>query len=305
MSFSFLTGVSVLRGGVVIDDRFRVVRLAGEGASAEVYRAWDMESEREVAIKLQPPRGFESTATFARGGELIVDEGGLGDTLRGIPGVPAHIRRGSHGERAYLAMDFVDGILLRELIERSRPLYTETVVSVLAQLCEILSEVHGRGIVHHDIKPDNIMVGHDGRIWLFDFGIVSTCEDEEYTGCGTPGYAAPEQYHRQHHQPQVDVYSLGAMLFEMSALRLPYQEHSGRPEEQTEQFPPGSLTGMPAVLRTLGTAMVAFDPADRPKSVSDILARLRPLLPTSGTPPHPKAPRPDPAAWYRVPSDTR
>jgi serine/threonine-protein kinase len=295
----------VLRRGVVIDDRFRVVGVSGEGASAEVYRAWDMEHEREVAVKLQPARTFESTATFAEGGELIAGEGNIGDMLRGIPGVPAHIRRGSYGDRAYLAMEFVDGILLRELIARNRPLYTETAVSVLAQLCEILADVHGRGIVHHDIKPENVMVGRDGRVWLFDFGIVSTGDEEGYTGCGTRGYAAPEQYYQQHHRPQVDVYSLGAMLFEMIVMRLPYQDHAGRPEKRTEQFPPGSLTGMPVTLRSLGLAMVAFDPAGRPERVSDVLAAVRPLLPMVSSPPHPKAPRPDPAAWYRVPRDSR
>lgn len=295
----------MLRRGVVIDGRFRVVGLSGEGDSAEVYRAWDLERECEVAVKLQRPRMFESTASFAVCGERIADEGGIGDMLRGIPGIPAHIRRGSHGGRAYLAMDFIDGILLRELIIRNRPLRREAAASVLAQLCEILVAVHGRGIIHQDIKPGNVMVGWGGDVCLFDFGIVSTGDEEGYTGGGTPGYAAPEQYSRQHHRPQVDVYSIGAMLFEMIVMRLPYQDHAGRPEKETEQFPPGALTNMPTKLRSLGLAMVAFDPADRPERVSDVLAKVRPLLPEVGSPPDPKAPRPDPAAFYRLPRGSR
>jgi eukaryotic-like serine/threonine-protein kinase len=305
MSFSFLTGVAVVRSGVVIDGRFRIVELSGEGQSAEIYRAWDLACERDVAIKLQWPHTFESTATFEAEGALLKDEADMGNRLRDIPGVPAHVRRGRHGDREYLAMDYVDGILLREMINRSRPLYRETTVSVLAQLCEILVEVHGRNTVHQDLKPDNVMVDPGGRVWLFDFGISSPGDAEECAGCGTHGYAAPEQYYKRDHRPQVDIYSLGAMLFEMLVMRLPYHDHPGRPEKETEQFPVGSLTRMPDELKALGLAMVAFDPRARPASADNVLAALRPMLPPAGSPAHPKAPRPDPAAVYRLPRPSR
>jgi eukaryotic-like serine/threonine-protein kinase len=312
MSFSFLTGVAVLRTGDVIDRRFRIAGLSGEGQSAEIYRAQDLECARDVAIKLQRPRTFESTATFKWAGAMLTDEADLGERLEGIPGVPAHVRRGCHGDREYLAIDYIDGILLRELINRSRPLYREAAVSVIAQLSEILVEVHGRDTVHQDLKPDNVIVDYSGRVWLFDFGISSTgdadstADADVYTGCGTPGYAAPEQYRKRHHRPQVDIYSLGAMLFEMLAMRLPYRDHP-RPEKETTQFPAGVLAGLPVPdeLKALGLAMVAFDPQDRPASVADVRASLQPMLPPAGSPVHPKAPRPDPAAFYRLPPPPR
>jgi eukaryotic-like serine/threonine-protein kinase len=303
MSFSFLAEVAVVLSGVVIDGRFRILKLLGEGDSAEVYRALDLEREHDVVIKLQRARMFESTATFRDCGALLADEEVIGKRLSGVPGVPGYVTRGHHGDskRAYLAVDFIDGVLLREMINRYKPMYRETVVSVLAQLCEILVDIHGHNTIHQDLKPDNIMVDRDGRIWLFDFGISSSDDTEEYTGCGTPGYAAPEQYYKRHHRHQVDIYSLGAMLFEMLVMRLPYQDHPGRPEKDTEQFPADSLNGIPEELRMLGLGMVAFDQENRPAAAADVLVALRPMLPLAGSPAHPKAPRPDPAARYRLP----
>jgi eukaryotic-like serine/threonine-protein kinase len=290
----------LIRIGTVIDGRFHVRRRLGSGMSGEIVAAWDSQRGQEVAVKLQHPRSFESTRSYSSLGLCIVEEAEIGESLSGIRGIPEVYRHGIHLGRRYAAIELIDGVTLANVTEQRRPANSDTVAAVIGQLCEILEPVHARGVVHRDIKLDNVMVGHDGEVRLLDLGIaVRVDEDLSDFISGTPGYAPPEQYTGQKLTPRADVYALGSVLFEMSVMSLPYAEQDGRPDRQVEPFRAGLLDTMHDGLRSLGLSMVAWNPADRPASVSEVLDVLRPMLPVPGSPRHPKAPRPDPAGWYR------
>jgi serine/threonine-protein kinase len=168
----------------------------------------------------------------------------------------------------------------------------------MTQLCTIVEQVHGRGVLHCDIKPDNVVVRQDGSVWLLDFGIAIDLEGSDGTVYGTPGYSPPEHFAHAAPTRQRDVYALGATLFEMCVLHVPYARHDGRPRRETPPFDGISLRNMDDTLRDLGLRMVAFDPEQRPDP-AEIVATLTQKLPRPGDRRDPRAPHPDPAEWYR------
>ncbi|WP_433610689.1 serine/threonine-protein kinase [Dactylosporangium sp. CA-139114] len=290
--------------GVTIAGRFALKRLLGVGTSGQVFAAFDHQRREMVAIKIQKPWNLEPTDWYAAGGYLKADLD-LADHLVGIRGIPAVYGRGEFGGRKFQVMELVDGSSLASLIEQIRPAYAEFAASVMAQLCDILRQVHDRGFVHRDIKPENIMVGQDGGVRLIDvgsavpIGAVTDPEEDDFRTFATHGYAAPEARVEALPTIQWDIYSLGVTLFEMCALLRPYERHNSRPQADTPQFEPGSLDAMNQTLRRIGLAMVAFEPERRPASTSVVLGDLEPLLPRPGQNRNPKAPTPDPAQWYR------
>lgn len=289
----------MIEAGTTINGLFVVERRVGGGSSGEVFEASDVRGERKVAIKVQSPRTFESTSEFRSRGEGLFDDLKNAQKLSGIHGIPVFYGDGVHEGRRYLVMEFVKGVALSQLADRIRPVYAQFAASVLAQLCGILEQVHNRGFLHRDIKPDNVVVGWDGDVWLLDFGSAIALNADTFDEGGTHGYAPPEQCTSEAHTVRSDIYALGATLFDMCVMRVPYQGHEGRPDRRTPQFPDSVLNGMNSVLRALGLRMVAFEPDRRPADASVVLAALKPMLPQPGDARDPKAPDPDPAEWYR------
>jgi serine/threonine-protein kinase len=299
LTLMFCSGVPVIEAGTTIDGRFVVQRRVGGGSLGEVFEASDIQASRKVAIKVQRSRTFESASEFRSQGEGLLDDLRHAQKLNGIHGIPAVYGCGLHEGRRYLIMQFVNGVALSRLADRIRPVYAQFAASVLAQLCAILGQVHDRGIVHRDIKPDNVMVGWDGDVWLVDLGSAIALNEGTFDEGGTHGYAPPEQYTSKPHTARSDIYALGATLFDICVMRVPYQGHEGPRDRRTPQFPAGALDSMNCALRTLGLQMVAFEPDRRPANVSAVLAALEPMLPQPGDARDPKAPDPDPAEWYR------
>ncbi len=289
----------MIRVGTEIDGRFIVDGILGDGVSGETFSARDLDLERRVAVKMQGSRTFESATDYSYFAEEIEGEFRFGPSLFGLRGIPEFYESGTHAGRRYMVMELVDGVTLESLVRQSRPVGRETVAAVIGQLCEILEPVHQRRIVHRDIKLENVMVGPGGAVWLLDFGIAVPADEKIDYPRGTVGYAPPEQYERRPLATQADIYALGALLFRMSVMLPPYAESGGRPDRRVEPFDPDRLTTMDPRLRVVGLSMISWDPADRPATVREVLEALQPLLPTTGSPPDPKAPRPDPARWYR------
>lgn len=288
----------MIEAGTTVGGRFVIDSRVGGGASGTVFAARDVQDRRKVAIKIQGPRTFESTRVFQREGEALRYDLDYAHELKGIPGIPSIYSHDEHEGRQYLVMEFIEGKTLSKLMQQNRPASPQFAASVVAQLCGILRQVHARGFVHRDIKPDNIMVGWEGDVWLLDLGHVAAL-DEKFSKGGTHGYAPPEQYTSKGHDVRSDVYALGAILFDMCVMRVPYRDHQGRPTRGAPQFPPGLLDSMNRTLRTLGLQMVALDPEQRLADVSAVLAALDPLLPRPGDARDPQAPDPDPAEWFR------
>ncbi|MFI6928082.1 serine/threonine-protein kinase [Nonomuraea spiralis] len=275
----------------------------GQGGMAELFAARDEHLDRKVAVKFQLPRAFESTVGFGEMGDGIEDEYfrlGKIPEIRGIPSVLDVGRLGKGCGRRFFVMEFVDGITMKEWLVAHQPVQSVAAVCVIAQLCEILADLHAGGYVHRDVTPSNVMMQARGQLSLLDVGISLPIGETNFSPCGSPGYAAPEQYDQTARlDQQTDVFPLGAMLFEMMIAELPYAGLDLPLDRTARPFPPDFRPEMPENLRALGLAMVSIDPRDRPDGPKEVLSILRPMLPPLSAPAAPKATRPDPTAYYR------
>ena len=202
-----------LAAGTILDNRYRIVKLVGQGGFGAVYRGWHMSLEQPVAIKENIDTGPESQRQFEREARLLA-----GLRHPNLPRVNDHFVVPGQGQ--YLVMDFVEGRSLRDLLnERGGPLAEAEVLPWIRQVCEALDYLHTRTppIIHRDVKPDNIIITSDGRAVLVDFGISKIFDPGKGTTIGaravTPGYSPPEQYGRGRTDARSDVYALGATLY--------------------------------------------------------------------------------------------
>ena len=220
-----------LKPGQVIDGRFQVEAHIGEGGMGEVYRATHVYLKRTVALKVLHRKlvsNQDAWARFQREAELV-------SQLEG----PNIVRVFDFGRlsdgQPFLSMEFVEGETLDKVLSRG-PLDVKDAASLLAQVCEGLSEAHALGIIHRDLKPPNIMLGkrRDGRpiAKILDFGIarLAAAGQEKLTATGavigTPSYLAPEQAQGGDIDARTDMYSLGCVAFELLTGRPPFQAES-------------------------------------------------------------------------------
>ena len=210
--------------GKLVDGRYRVDALLGEGGMAVVYRAYDTRLKRDVALKVVKAQyaaepGFlarferEATSLAQMRHSGIVEVHDYGED-EGLP---------------YLVMDYVPGGSLSALVHE--PLPADQAAALIAPVARALEYAHQRSILHRDIKPANLLVDSDGKLLLSDFGIVKILSDQASTSAltgtgtsiGTPDYMAPEQWLGQP-SPQSDMYSLGIVLYELVTGQRPYKD---------------------------------------------------------------------------------
>jgi serine/threonine protein kinase/DNA-binding CsgD family transcriptional regulator len=203
--------------GQILNKRYRIEELVGEGATAAVYRATDLELEREVAAKILLPHVHETTRKRFR------QEARSAAKLN-HPNIMAIYDVGQEGSTEYLIVEYI----------RGRPLYTfipsspEYVAEVGRQICLALDYAHRVGLIHRDIKPANIYITPDGQIKIMDFGLaIPRASDFKRltavgTIIGTPAYLSPEQAQGLTLDPRTDIYSTGIVMFEMITGILPF-----------------------------------------------------------------------------------
>ncbi|MEU5400193.1 serine/threonine-protein kinase [Streptomyces sp. NPDC005963] len=280
------------------------MRKIGQGGEGDVYVARDEHLRCDVAVKTQFPRSFESTETYSSGAAVIEDERERLNFMSHLPGIPRVMEgEGRYGlnRRGYIVMELIDGVTVDSWISGHHPVPAIAAVSIVAQLCNILDGVHSEKYVHRDVCPRNAMLRTDGRACLLDVGISGRVDEANLEYRGTPYYAPPEQYDRESVlSPQVDVFSLGVMLFAMVGTDVPYGDLEGPPDATTSPFPKGLSSEMPQPLLTLALSMVSFEPRDRPDGVAEVLRVLGPMLPKPGAYPPPKVTRPDPTMPFRL-----
>lgn len=218
-----------LQSGQMIDNRYRVVKTLGQGGMGAVYRCWDIRLNRPVALK-------EMLAQPGLEGEL------LGQLLQQFEAEAQTLATLSHPNLVrvtdyffwensqYLVMDYVEGESLADRIRKTGPQPEAEVVRWAVQLLSALAYCHKRGILHRDIKPQNIIINPEGEAVLVDFGLVKLWDPSDphtktvMRGAGTPEYAPPEQYDAMgagHTDPRSDIYSLGATLYHAVTGKLP------------------------------------------------------------------------------------
>ena len=174
-------------------DHYRIDALVARSGMASIYRGTDLSNGRQVAIKVPHPE-VESDPVFF---ERFHREEEIGARLD-HPGV-MRVFTDADRDRVYMVMEWVDGKLLRQILNEQRPLPQERAIRIAIAVCEALEYIHGQGVVHRDLKPENIMVDAEDRIKLIDFGIASNVGARRITfsklsqTMGTPDYISPEQ----------------------------------------------------------------------------------------------------------------
>ncbi len=216
-----------LEPGSILDERFEIIELISRSGMACIFKARDLENGETVALKV-PLMQFESdVATFTR----FQREEEIGRQLN-HPYILKVIPVERPKSRPYLVMEFLEGRTLDKLMEETRPLPENEAAKITSRICEALEHMHLKGIVHRDLKPQNIMVCNDGSIRILDFGIAKAARMRRLTFAGfsptmgTPDYMAPEQVNGRRGDQRTDIYSLGAILYEMVTGKVPFEGES-------------------------------------------------------------------------------
>jgi len=199
-----------------------IMELLGAGGMGVVYKARQPGLDRHVALKVLSPKltsDPEFVARFNREAKAMA--------ALNHPGIVQVFDYGRDGDLCYLVMEFVDGQSLRDLMKSTR-LPPEEALKVVPKICEALGYAHSKGVIHRDIKPENILVDRDGRVKIADFGLARILSGEGVASVtvsrvvmGTPGYMAPEQYQGMKVDHRADIYSLGAVFYEMLTGEVP------------------------------------------------------------------------------------
>ena len=213
--------------GTILDERFELTELISRSGMACIYKARDHQTGEIVAVKV-PLMQFESdVATFTR----FQREEEIGRQLD-HPYILKIIPVDKPKSRPYLVMEYLDGQTLDKVMEATKPLPEKEAAKIASRICEALEHMHRRNIVHRDLKPQNIMVCKDGTIRILDFGIAKAARMRRLTFAGfsptmgTPDYMAPEQVNGRRGDHRTDIYSLGAILYEMVTGKVPFEGES-------------------------------------------------------------------------------
>ncbi|HET6421796.1 MAG TPA: serine/threonine-protein kinase [Geobacteraceae bacterium] len=210
-----------LQPGHTLDDRFFITDVISRSGMATVFKATDLQTSQEVALKV-PLLQYESDPGFF---SRFVREGKIGEQLDHpylLKFIPVENR-----SRPYLVTEYLDGNTLTHLLKSGRPMPEKDALTLTVRICEALAHMHEHGVIHRDLKPHNIMICSDGTIRILDFGIAKSIGRRfTFTGftpaMGTPEYMAPEQVRGRRGDERTDIYSLGAILYEMVAGTIPF-----------------------------------------------------------------------------------
>jgi serine/threonine-protein kinase len=263
-------------GAATIGGRYRIERPLGHGGMATVYLGRDTELERPVAIKVLA-ENLAGDDEFRR---RFVREAKLAARVSD-PNVVSIYDAGEDDGRLYIVMEHVDGETLADLLARRGRLPPDEARELAAQAASGLAHAHEAGLVHRDVKPQNLILRRDGTVKIADFGIARAAETtitQTGTVLGTAAYLAPEQALGEKVTPAADVYSLGAVLYELLTGRPPFEFESladlAAQQARMEITPVRELaTDVPPELEDIVMRCLARNPAHRPGSAGE-LARV-------------------------------
>lgn len=255
--------------------RYRLDTLIAEGGFAQVWKGYDQELQRVVAVKVPKPSRLQSTEAFMAEARRVA-------RLKHPGIVPVH-DVGREGDFCFIVSEFVEGGSLGDRLTRN-PVPWQQAIRWLAEVAEALEYAHVNGVVHRDIKPANMLIDHHGRALLADFGIAQSASktDTFAPSIGTLRYMSPEQLQGKAVDARSDLYGLGVVLHELLTGRLPYS--SAEPNVLRREIVGGARVGsVPADLHRICTRALQRDPATRYESAARMAADLRRSLlrPTS------------------------
>ena len=275
--------------GELIAGRYELVELVGTGGMSSVYRAYDRLLERDVALKIL----HESHAADPDTIERFRREARAVAQLS-HPNIVRVIDRGDDAGRQYIVFEYLDGENLHALVERTGPLPVRGALEAAIQVGYALAFAHRHGIVHRDVKPQNVLVSGDGTAKITDFGIARSLElsavTEAGTVLGTSRYIAPEQASGAPVGPYTDVYSLGVVLYELLTGSPPFAGDNfvAVAMQHVHDDVPRLLDRRPDVPLRVARAVeraLAKDPEDRFSSMDEFVAELESCLAELGRDP--------------------
>jgi eukaryotic-like serine/threonine-protein kinase len=203
-------------------DHYRIENLVARSGMASIFRATDLQTGRPVAIKIPHPEVECDPALFDR----FRREEDIGKTMD-HPGV-MKVLDDEKRSQVYMVMEWVDGRLLRKIMDEQRKLDPQRAVSITLRILDALQYIHTHGVVHRDLKPENIMVDEHDNIKLIDFGIAAHANSRRLTFAkfsqtmGTPDYISPEQVKGKRGDARSDLFALGVMLYELLTGKVPF-----------------------------------------------------------------------------------
>ncbi|MDW6063422.1 Stk1 family PASTA domain-containing Ser/Thr kinase [Streptomyces sp. FXJ1.4098] len=265
--------------GQLLDGRYRVEARIAAGGMATVYRAVDTRLDRVLALKVM----HQSLATDDAFVERFIREAKSVARLA-HPNVVGVFDQGTDGSHVYLAMEYVAGCTLRDVLRERGALQPRAALDILEPVLAALGAAHRAGFVHRDMKPENVLIGDDGRVKVADFGLVRAVDTNTNastgTLLGTVSYLAPEQIEHGTADTRADVYACGVMLYEMLTGAKP---HTGTVPAQVlyqrlnEDVPPPSALapGVAAQLDELVAAATARELGQRPADAVELLGLAR------------------------------
>ncbi|WP_030932721.1 Stk1 family PASTA domain-containing Ser/Thr kinase [Streptomyces sp. NRRL S-646] len=264
--------------GQVLDGRYRVDARIAVGGMATVYRALDTRLDRVLALKVMHPT-LAADGTFV---DRFIREAKSVARLA-HPNVVQVFDQGTDGSYVYLAMEYVAGCTLRDVLRERGALQPRAALDILEPVLAALGAAHRAGFVHRDMKPENVLIGDDGRVKVADFGLVRSVDTVTHTTgtvLGTVSYLAPEQIEHGTADPRVDVYACGVVLYEMLTGDRPHGGDSPATvlyKHIHEDVPPPSaaVPGLAYRLDELVASATARTPGLRPQDAVALLAQAR------------------------------
>ncbi|MFC8287176.1 Stk1 family PASTA domain-containing Ser/Thr kinase [Streptomyces cyaneofuscatus] len=264
--------------GQLLDGRYRIEARIAVGGMATVYRAVDTRLDRVLALKVMHP-ALAVDAAFV---ERFIREAKSVARLA-HPNVVAVFDQGAQGAYVYLAMEYVAGCTLRDVLRERGALQPRAALDILEPVLAALGAAHRAGFVHRDMKPENVLIGDDGRVKVADFGLVravGTATDTTGSLLGTVSYLAPEQIEHGTADTRSDVYACGVVLYEMLTGAKP---HTGENAAQViyqhlntdVPAPSAVVPGLPVALDSLVASATARNPEVRPYDAVLLLAEAR------------------------------
>ena len=267
--------------GQVFDERFEITDIISRSGMSSVYKATDLKTGRLVALKV-PLLKLESDPAFFSRFEREEEIGRALDHPAILKIIPVDPKERS---RPYLVMEYLVGQTLDEVMQHTKPMPEDEALRVVSRVCDALDYLHKHEVVHRDLKPQNIMLCNDGSLRIMDFGIAKAASSKRITfggfspTLGTPDYMAPEQVKGQRGNERTDIYSLGAILYEMVTGRLPFEG------QNAYQVMNARLVGDPVAPRTHNPALrpeveeiilhaMARNPNDRYQTAAEFKADL-------------------------------
>jgi serine/threonine protein kinase, bacterial len=268
--------------GALLDGRYRVSSKIATGGTSTVYRGLDTRLDRPVALKVMDSRYAGDQQFLTRFQLEARSVARLKD-----PGLVAVYDQGLDARHPFLVMELVEGGTLRELLSERGPMPPHAVAAVLRPVLGGLAAAHGAGLVHRDVKPENVLISDQGDVKIVDFGLVRAVAAAGITSTsvilGTAGYLSPEQVRDGDASPRSDVYAVGIVAYELltgqtpfsgdSALSIAYQRL-----DTDVPAPSTVISGVPEQFDELVRRATARDPADRYADALDMGAELEAIV---------------------------